>query len=72
MALKEKMTNEEILKLCKAKPNYEEKYIKGVITTHEEILDRLGRKNTFVELQKHANIGDGVEAITVKIYFNQK
>lgn len=72
MPLSKKMTNAEILKLCKKSPVYEEKYIKGIIANKSEIEERLKREDTIVEIQKHANMDDGIEAITVKIYFNSK
>lgn len=71
--LKKEMTDLEIYKVCKKKPIYEETYRKGVVVNEKsEIIDRLLRDGTFAEIVKHANLGDGVESITIKIYFNSK
>lgn len=70
MALKKNMTIEEQTKFCKSKPVYEETYKKGCIGENEQVLEILNRSGSFVEVQKHANLGGDVNAITVKIYFN--
>lgn len=70
MSLKKNMSIEEIGKVCKKKPIYEETYKKGIVGENKQILETLGREGSFAEILKHGNIGDGVNALTVKIYFN--
>lgn len=72
MALKKNMTDIEMNKVSKTRPVYEETYKKGVlVSNNKDIVDRIQKEGSFVEILKHANIGDGVEAITVKIFFNK-
>lgn len=71
MPLKKNMTLEEKGKICKLKPSYEETYKKGTIADDiDEITNRLKKEGSFVEVLKHGNLDNGIEAITVKIYFN--
>jgi hypothetical protein len=72
MALRKNMTDEEKFKVCKLKPIYEETYKKGGIGENKQVAEILNREGSFVEIQKHANLGDDINAITVKIYFNAK
>lgn len=72
MALKKNMTDIEMNKVSKTRPVYEETYKKGaLVSNNKDIVDRIQKEWSFVEILKHANIGDGVEAITVKIFFNK-
>lgn len=72
MALTKKMTIDEQVKISKIKPLYEESYKKGMIGENPQVADLLNREGSFVEVVKHANLGDDVNAITVKIFFNAK
>lgn len=72
MSLKKNMSLAEKGKVCKLKPLYEEKYIKGTIADDiSEIKNRLNKEGSFVEVLKHAELTEEIEAITVKIYFNK-
>lgn len=72
MALKKNMTDAELNKVSKTRPLYEETYKKGVIVVNkEDIVNLIKKDGSFVEILKHANIGDGVEAVTVKIFCNK-
>lgn len=69
MSLKNNMSIAELNKICKLKPTYEESYKKGVIGENAEFLKILEREGSFVEVQKHASLGEDINAITVKIFF---
>jgi len=64
------MSDAEKNKVCKIKPVYEEIYNEGVLGENAQIADILKREGSFVEVVKHGNLGDYINAITVKIFFN--
>lgn len=70
MALKKNMSDEEKFKISKTKAVYEETYKKGVTCSNKQITDILERDGSFIELQKHANLGNDINAVTIKIFFN--
>jgi hypothetical protein len=70
MSLKNNMSDVEKSKISKTKPLYEETYKKGVLGENKQIIDILQRDGSFIEVQKHANLGNDINSATIKIFFN--
>ncbi len=70
MSLKKNMSDAEKNKVSKLKPIYEETYKKGVLGENKQIIEILQRDGSFIEVQKHANIGSDINSATIKIFFN--
>lgn len=71
MGLTKNMNDKEIIKISKRKPIFEKKYKNGVYLTNKtQVIDMINQPESHIEIIKQSDLGDGVEALTIRIICN--